>query len=120
MLNSLKQASRAHPRVWLVLMIVVPVLIGAMTVVVVRATASEPVRVTHGRPHCPEGAEANPDGTCHWSPAKTARKFRDGYYKRAHGVDMARYFAQPAKSRRIFERKAYRSIERMTPRQLSW
>lgn len=116
MLNSLKRASRAHPRVWLALMIVLPVLIGVIMVVSVRASSVEPDQPAQV-PHCPEGASPNPDGTCHWSPTKTAKKFRDGYYKRAHGIDLAKYVKQPAKARKIFERKVYRQIERMTPRQ---
>jgi hypothetical protein len=46
----------------------------------------------------------NPDGTCRWSPPKMARKFRAGYFERAHGIK-AHTFVKPIKARHLIIQK---------------
>lgn len=90
---------------WVIFALILPIVICVLTIVSARAFGVSSDRMcTH-----------NPDMTCKWSPAKTARKFRDGYYDKAHGVNLSNYFKQPAKSRAVFVKKAHRKIAHMSP-----
>lgn len=94
-------------RKWVVFAFIIPMTICILTIVSARAfgveSASSGRMCTH-----------NPDMTCRWSPAKTARKFRQGYYTKAHGVKMSNYFTHPVKSRVVLVKKAHRKISHMS------
>lgn len=90
---------------WVIFALIIPIIICVLTIVSARAFGASAERMcTH-----------NPDMSCKWSPAKTARKFREGYYEKAHGVKLHNYFKKPVKSRAVFIRKAHRKIARMSP-----
>jgi hypothetical protein len=101
MIAGMRRYFVAHKTTWLVLALVVPVIIALVTVLA--ASRADARICTH-----------NPDSTCRWSPPKTAREFRHGYYDRAHGVNLGNYFKHPLRSRAVFVRKAHRRIAHMS------
>jgi hypothetical protein len=104
-MNKLTEYSQKHRRTWLAFVLIAPLVIGCLMIFAAQKADGAPDRMcTH-----------NPDMTCKWTPKKTARKFREGYYKRAHGANLSAFFEQPAKSRQVFVRKVHRKIANMSP-----
>lgn len=113
MLSKIKAFNTKHPRTWLVLFLVVPLLFAVLSA---KAYGAEPTQsapsVTQSSTQTEQKMcrHTNGDGGCWFGPRVSAKKFRHGYFHRAHGLAAKRIFKAPKAARAVFVKKIAHKI----------
>lgn len=113
--STLKALTGRHPRAWLALVIIVPLLFAVLTTV--KANGAEaPAQTQSQTPISNRCPVTNGDGGCWFGPKVSAKRFRHGYFHRTHGIPVRHVFKAPKVAKRIFVRKITRKIGHLSAR----